>query len=208
MSETALMETPGSIYHTMLYTVFQKPRQDDGEGIVVALTSANRREGVTYVTRAVVNELARSESNSVAQINARFLRKLYEPTAESLRDSMERAASEKQPCEIGPSNKALPIQERPGRWEGSWQYRRDCIALLRREFDYAVIDCPSLRESGDALSVAPFVDGIVLVVEANRTRAEQVRHAERNIENAQGKLLGHVLNKRTYDVPGWIYHRL
>lgn len=199
-----------SVYHTLLYTVFQRPRQNDSEGIVVALTSANPREGVTYVARAVVNELSRAESNSVAQINARFLRKLYDPTVESLRESMERssAKSNRNVCDIGPANKALPIHDRPGRWEGSWQYRRDCVQLLRREFDYAVIDCPSLRESGDVLSIAPFIDGIVLVVEANRTRAEQIRHAERNIETAQGKLLGHVLNKRTYEVPGWLYHRL
>lgn len=197
-----------SVFHSMVYTIFQRPRQNEKEGVVVALTSANRGEGVTYITRSLVNELSRSESNSVAQINARFLRKLYDPTAESLRESMERASSQSNVCDIGPANTTLPIQDRPGRWEGSWQYRRDCVTLLRREFDYSVIDCPSLRESGDVLSIAPFVDGIVLVIEANHTRTEQLRYAERSIEAAQGKLLGHVLNKRTYDVPGWLYHSL
>jgi succinoglycan biosynthesis transport protein ExoP len=100
----------------------------------------------------------------------------------------------------------LPV--RAGRWNGSWQYRRDCIDLLRNEFDYALIDCSSLRESGDLLSVAPFVDGVILVVEANRTRRDQIQRAERAVEAAQGKLLGHVLNKRTYAIPGWIYRRL
>jgi Mrp family chromosome partitioning ATPase len=191
-----------------MYTIFQRPRQNETEGVVVALTSANRGEGVTFITRALVNELSRSDSNSVAQINARFLRKLYDPTVESLRESMERASSQRNVCDIGPANATLPIQDRPGRWEGSWQYRRDCVTLLRREFDYSIIDCPSLRESGDVLSIAPFVDGVVMVIEANHTRAEQLRNAERNIEAAQGKLLGHVLNKRTYDVPGWLYHSL
>lgn len=202
-------DAQSSVYHTLLYTVFQRPRQNDSEGLVIAITSVNPKEGVTYVTRAVVNELAKSDSNSVAQINARFLRKLYDPTAESLRESLERSTqSHSNVCDIGPANRSLPLHDRPGRWDGSWQYRRDCISLLRREFNYSVIDCPSLRESGDVLSIAPFVDGIVLVIEANRTRTEQIRHAERNIETAQGKLLGHVLNRRTYLVPDWLYHRL
>lgn len=201
---------PGAVYHTMLYTIFQKPRQENTGGMVVAFTSANSGEGVTHVTRSLVNELAKAESNTVAQINARFLRKLYEPTVESLRESRVRpdGAAQTNVCDIGPTNRSLPLHDKPGRWESSWQYRRDCIDLLRREFDYAVVDCPSLRESGDVLSIAPFVDGIVMVIEANRTRAEQIRHAERNIETAQGKLLGYVLNKRTYEVPAWLYHRL
>jgi Mrp family chromosome partitioning ATPase len=58
------------------------------------------------------------------------------------------------------------------------------------------------------LSVAPFVDGVILVSEANKTRRGQILQAERAIETAQGKLLGHVLNKRTYPVPEWIYRRL
>jgi Mrp family chromosome partitioning ATPase len=103
---------------------------------------------------------------------------------------------------------SLLLPEKPGRWDGSWQYRRDCINLLRTEFDYALIDCSSLKKSSDLLSVAPFVDGVILVIEANRTRREQIQHAERTIEKARGKLLGHVLNKRTYTIPAWFYRRL
>lgn len=196
----------GSAYHTLIYTVFQKPREKEDSGIVVALTSANQREGVTHITRTLSVELARCEINSVARINARFLRKLYEPTVEALYESLSRSNSNI--SEIGLMDTSLMLPERAGRWDGNWQYRRDCIDLLRREFDYALIDCPCLKESGDLLSVAPFVDGVILVIEANRTRREQIQRAERMIETARGKLLGHVLNKRTYVVPGWIYRRL
>ena len=102
----------------------------------------------------------------------------------------------------------LAISERRGPWEGSWQYRRDCIDLLRFEFNHTVIDCPSLEGSGDLLSVAPFVDGIILVVEANKTRREQPRQAEQVIAAAGGKLLGYILNKRTQEVPDWLYRNL
>ena len=91
----------------------------------------------------------------------------------------------------------LALRERRGPWEGSWQYRRDCIDLLRSEFDYTIIDCPSLKESGDLLSVAPFVDGVILVIEANRTRRDEPRQAEQSITAAGGTLLGYILNKRS-----------
>ena len=195
-----------SVYHTLIYTVFQKPREREESGMVVALTSANPDEGVSYVTRALCHELAKCEVNSVARINARFLRKLYEPTVEVLQRSLSRSNSNI--CEIGLMDASLMLPERAGRWDGSWQYRRECIDLLRNEFDYALIDCSSLKESGDLLSVAPFVDGVILVTEANRTRREQIQRAERTIETAQGRLFGHVLNKRTYAIPEWIYRRL
>ncbi len=197
-----------SAYDNMLYTIFQRPRESGTSGLVIALTSFASGEGVTYVTRTLVDALGRSDENSVAHINARFLRGLYEPTSQSLRASLECSSRELKSAREVDSVRSIIKPKRRGRWEGSWQYRRDCIELLRKEFDYTIIDCPSLRESGDVLSMAPFVDGVILVVQANRTRAEQVRQAEQNIETAQGKLLGHIFNKRTYDVPGWLYHRL
>lgn len=102
-------------------------------------------------------------------------------------------------------SRSLALPERRSPWEGSWQYRRDCINLLRAEFDYTIIDCPSLGESGDLLSIAPFVEGAILVVEANRTRRDQPRQAERCINAAGGTLLGYVLNKQTREVPRWLY---
>lgn len=196
------MDSPASVYHTLLYTVLQRPREKHEGGTVVAISSSNPGEGVTYVSRALVQELAKSDLTSVAGINVSFLKKLHEPTAEAIRKSVERLSTGTRAD--GPP-RTLPLQ-RTGPWESNWQYRRDCIELLRSEFDYTIIDCPSLRESGDVLSISPFVDGIILVVEANRTRRDQPRQAEHRIAAAGGTLLGYVLNKRVYEVPQWLFH--
>jgi hypothetical protein len=207
------MVEPGqrSVYDTLLYTVFQQPRELDGAGLVVAISSANRGEGVTYISRALVKELGRSEFTSVAGINVRFLHRLHEPTLETLRQSISGIGSGSKKDyadEGGESDSSLVKTGGHGPWEASWQYRRDCINLLRSEFDHTILDCPSLRESGDLLSVAPFVDGVILVVQANRTRREQLWQAEQSIATVRGKLLGYILNKRTYEVPGWLYRNL
>jgi Mrp family chromosome partitioning ATPase len=196
-----------SVYQTLLYTVLQKPRDRDQGGVVIALSSSNPGEGVSYVARALLHELAKCELTSVAGVNVSFLRKLHEPTAEAIRKSISRQAPRLGDESGGdmPSSRVLAVQERRGPWEGSWQYRSDCIDLLRSEFDYTIIDCPSLRESGDLLGIAPFLDGVILVVEANRTRREQPRQSEQMISAAGGTLLGYIFNKRSTEVPGWLY---
>jgi hypothetical protein len=141
---------------------------------------------------------------SVACVNVNFLRRLHEPTAEAIQGA--RFAGERVPSR--PSKRALVVSDRRGPWEGSWQYRRECIQLLRSEFAHTIIDCPALEEAGDLLSVAPFVDGVIVVVEANRTRREQPYQAEQGIVAAGGKLMGYILNKRAYEVPQWLYRRL
>jgi Mrp family chromosome partitioning ATPase len=81
------------------------------------------------------------------------------------------------------------------------------LTLVRQRYRYSFIDCGSLSESQDLMRLAPLVDGVILVVEANRTQKEQIRYAERTIESVHGRLLGHVLNKRTYPIPNWC-HRM
>jgi Mrp family chromosome partitioning ATPase len=193
-----------SPYDQLLYTVFQEPVRKKGQGMVVAVTSAHPRAGVSWITAALVHELAKFDSTSVARINSKSLRKLCDPA------TVQRALSQpaSNVCDLSSSDAPFGALDQSGRWEGSRQHRHDCISLLRAEFDYSIIDCPSLKDAGDLLSIAPFVDGVLLVVEANVTRREQVQHAERAIESARGKLLGHVLNKRTYEIPGWLYETL
>jgi len=52
------------------------------------------------------------------------------------------------------------------------------------------------------------VDGVAVVVAAGQTRRDEILNAQRTIEQAGGKFLGFVLNKRRYPVPEWLYRRL
>ena len=75
-------------------------------------------------------------------------------------------------------------------WHGIQTRLAIYLEQLRREYRYILIDCPSLREAEHAVVLAPLVDGVVLVVEANRTQKEQFLYADRAIENAGGRVLG------------------
>jgi Mrp family chromosome partitioning ATPase len=81
------------------------------------------------------------------------------------------------------------------------------VEEIRRKYRYALIDCGSMKASQHAVKLAPLVDGVVLVLEANRTQTDQILYAERTLEGVNGRVLGHVLNKRTYAIPEWL-HRM
>lgn len=91
---------------------------------------------------------------------------------------------------------------------GHSSQRTLAIALeeIRHKHRYVLIDCGPMRTQ-NAIRLAPLVDGIILVLEANRTQTEQIRYTERTIESVNGRILGHVLNKRTYVIPNW-FHRM
>ncbi len=192
-------------FEGLLYTVFQRLRQtapDAGTGLCIAFTSANSGEGVTHTIHALLAGLAREPGTRTLVADSRMLRRLTAKPAELP------GLCRKLPATGGALFELAGDTPGPHSWEGSWEYRRDCIQALRAGFDYVLIDCPALREANDLLSLAPFADGVILIVEADRTRKDQVLHAEKAIDFARGKLIGHILNKRTYVVPDWIYRRL
>jgi succinoglycan biosynthesis transport protein ExoP len=82
------------------------------------------------------------------------------------------------------------------------------VAELRNEFEYVILDGPPLEPYSDALSVAQLADGIVLVVEANATRREAAMKAVTSLRFARIKILGAVLNKRTFPIPNALFKLL
>jgi protein-tyrosine kinase len=76
---------------------------------------------------------------------------------------------------------------------------------LRIHFDLVIVDSPPLEVSSDALAMVPRVDGVILVIEAERTRWPVVQNSKDSIIAHGGNILGAVFNKRRYHIPGWIY---
>ena len=58
-----------------------------------------------------------------------------------------------------------------------------------------IIDLPPLAGTSDALALCPYLDGVVLVVEAGRTTVEEASEAIRLLQAAGGPVLGVILNK-------------
>lgn len=90
------------------------------------------------------------------------------------------------------SSGALPPN--PGDLLGSRKMQAAFI-LLRSFYDYIVIDSPPVLPVSDAEILSSHVDGVILVVDSERTPYQVVRETRYSLTAAQAKILGVVLNK-------------
>lgn len=97
-----------------------------------------------------------------------------------------------------------------GAGEPGWKLLRrpELWSSLRQHFDLVVLDMPPIEVSRAGLKVAVACDGVVVVVEAEKTRAPVVRDLIDRLRAVRGNVLGTVLNKRRYHLPSRLYHWL
>lgn len=79
---------------------------------------------------------------------------------------------------------------------------------LKREFDLILIDSPPATVSSDGLVISRKVNGIILIVESERTRWQVAHTVKERITKNGGNILGVILNKRRFYIPHCIYKRL
>jgi Mrp family chromosome partitioning ATPase len=79
---------------------------------------------------------------------------------------------------------------------------------LAATFDYILIDSPSLADSSWSASIGPTTDGVILVIEAERTRWPVALNAKKKFESSGARVLGVFLNKRRFYIPPRIYRNV
>lgn len=146
---------------------------------VVAFVSCKAQEGVTRTVRSLDAFLA-SKMNTPSKV----------VTAEDCIFDVP-GGRESGPSVTADRTHAAPIVER--------------LAALRQEYDAILIDGGSIDTSPVVLQLASHIDGFVLVVAAGQRGKQDIRRAVEIIEAAQGRVVGVVLNKRQYPIPGWLY---
>jgi capsular exopolysaccharide synthesis family protein len=82
------------------------------------------------------------------------------------------------------------------------------LKIISEQFDYVILDGPPVLSFSESGVICTKVDGVVLVLESGKTRQQVALRAKKELEEAGGKLLGLVLNRRKYYIPEWIYKRL
>lgn len=72
---------------------------------------------------------------------------------------------------------------------------RSALDRATELYDAVIIDSPPALTVADSNLLAPLADGIVIVVDASRTRRHHLAATVRSIESAGGRIFGIVLNK-------------
>jgi len=182
----------------LLFRIVQQSRECKNRGFVVVLTSPTQGSGVSRITNALADALNKTGGQCAITLDCRNMDCDRYGYAELI-DINQRRSTEN-----------LWQTEMPNgdNWHGVQESLASALDKFRQKYRYILIDCPSLRETQDAVRLSPLADGIILIVEANRTQKEQLLYAEKTIEGAKGRILGHVLNKRTYVIQDWLSRRL
>jgi capsular exopolysaccharide synthesis family protein len=83
----------------------------------------------------------------------------------------------------------------------------ELIKRLRQDFDHIVLDSPPVLPITDATIISSLVDGVVMVVESEKTSRAALSRACGIIEHAGGRMLGTVLNKVDANRDGYYGYR-
>lgn len=79
---------------------------------------------------------------------------------------------------------------------------------LNKEFDYVLLDVASLNSSNHGIVLGALTDGLIIVLKAHSTRRDSSREVIQGLQAANVRVLGAVLNQRTFPIPEKIYKRI
>lgn len=85
---------------------------------------------------------------------------------------------------------------------------KEKLDFLKKKLDYVIFDGCSILGSSDSSVVAKYFDGVIIVVECEKTRREVFLEAKEKIDNLGGHVLGGVLSKRKYHIPKMLYGKI
>ena len=88
------------------------------------------------------------------------------------------------------------------------QYLKKSLDDLRAAFEYILIDAPGANTSGEAGVLGQIADATILVIEANSTRKAAALRAKKALESMDVRLLGTILNNRTFPIPEKLYRTI
>lgn len=199
-------------YLQLFLSGVQKKNKQQGKSFVAAFTSSSTEEGVSYTAQSFGVNLAKrtggrtliADARRLSRLNMIHYSRISKYCLQTDVPNLWTLPPDDDDDEVLSGNAQL---QRYG-IRSELQLALGNLQTLRFAFDYILLDCPALSISDEAAMLASKIDGVIIVVEADRTRREQIQNTKQAIETADGNLLGLVLNKRQYTVPGWIYNRL
>lgn len=82
------------------------------------------------------------------------------------------------------------------------------FAKLAEKYDYVLVDSAATNHFPDSQVLSGVLKEVVLVVHSDLTPREAVSQAKKRILAGGGKLVGLVMNMRTYPIPNFLYRRV
>lgn len=189
------------LYQAFEAALAQRPRR------VVQIVGAEHEVGTTSVCTRLGRLAANAMGQSVLVLNA-----ASQPMARPARMRLATVAEG-----AGPASSHQPGEPTPPRMiVGNLHDHagdtallnprslRHCWERLREQYEWVILDSPPVAESPLAQALAPTVDGVALVLAAERTRYGTAAAARDALLDSGANLLGVVLNQRRRYLPRFL----
>jgi Mrp family chromosome partitioning ATPase len=202
------MEDMVGLYRSIKQALPDRPRQ------IVEVIAANHGEGVSTIARGLAQAAAlmgnaRTLICDASPERANFRYFKLSPPQDTLNDlALKTATLADVLVDVPRPGISLCALSDPGsgnRVAVNVDLLDPVLAMLRERFDLIVIDAPPTNHSVLGAALAKKADGVVLVIEAERTRTPIAAAALQSIQINNGKTLGVVLNKRRFHIPRFVY---
>ncbi len=87
----------------------------------------------------------------------------------------------------------------PGELLNSDRFEQMVKELEREDVEYVVVDTPPVLSTADAVSAARYVDGVIVVVDTERTETADLLQVRADLERSGSRLLGAVMNRQKFE---------
>lgn len=182
----------------------------DMRGSVIPVASSASGEGSSFVSFNLASVLGLVYEQKVAWLDGNFRspqKKLLDHKGATFADILRNPRlADELPCE--PSRITLVSggdDLRIVRALFTDRNYTELLASLASRFDFTIIDLPPVLESQDAALMAKGTDGVLLVVAQRQLKYESIRSGVVALQEVGVDLLGAVMNRRQFDLPGFIH---
>ena len=212
---SALPAPVGEEVSRLVQQVFRGPVTNERPRVVV-FSSVVHGDGCSWVCANTALTLAAQNAGSICLVDANLRTPSLHTRFEiddrvGLTDAMVQPAPVREFTQqiAGSHLWVLPAGSASGAHaQLNFETLRVRLTELCAEFDTILIDAPPASLYSDAAQIGRLADGVVLVLQSNTTRRESALKVKEIFEAASVRLLGAVLNKRTFPIPEKLYSRL
>ncbi len=186
--------------------------RQENRGAVVSMASSSSGEGTSYVSYNTAAMLADDYSLNVAWIDANFnspQQKLESYPGPSLLELLK----DPDILHTVSLESGLTVIKGGGNLVASRGLFADdryeeLLAGLAAKFDFTILDLPPVLDSTDTALMASKTDGMLLVIEHRFLKREIIQHGLEELQDKGVRVLGSVINRRTFELPKFIYDRI
>ena len=184
--------------------------KEDHRGSVIAVASSASGEGSSFISFSLATVMGLVYDQNVAWIDGNFRspqKKLMGHQgvtfADVLRDPgrVDELSSGSSRVTLVPGGADLQV----ARALFTDSNYTDLLLALSSRFDFTIIDLPPILETQDTALMAKRTDGVLLVVAHRQLKYEPIRSGVLSLQEVGVNLLGAVMNRRQFDLPGFLH---